>query len=156
MAGGPASSLAIIRLTKDDEWLLSHLADPMVIAPGVRPDNEPAPQAGVDTIQGAGGRRVSAAALLRQGRERRREPDVAVAADVYASICIACHKLGASGGTVGPDLTHVGSRRDEDTIRRIIEDPLGDLRRVEDAAVRRKIVSRSNPARSRNTSPRGK
>lgn len=123
VSGGAASSLSKIRITKDEEWLLSHMADPMVIAPGVRPDSDPAPKPVLSRFKAQ-----AAAAYLRlhySGREMPApEPYVAAAADVYASSCIACHKLGANGGTVGPDLTHVGSRRDQQTIRRIIDDPL--------------------------------
>ena len=37
--------------------------------------------------------------------------------------CVGCHKLGAEGGAVGPDLTHLGSTRSADQIRRGILDP---------------------------------
>jgi mono/diheme cytochrome c family protein len=39
---------------------------------------------------------------------------------------VACHKLDGQGGTVGPNLSKVGSRRDYETIRAIIEDPLSN------------------------------
>jgi ubiquinol-cytochrome c reductase cytochrome b subunit len=47
-----------------------------------------------------------------------------VAREVFDTICFACHKLNGNGGTVGPDLSHVGKHRDAATIRMIIEDPL--------------------------------
>jgi ubiquinol-cytochrome c reductase cytochrome b subunit len=50
--------------------------------------------------------------------------DAVVAKDIWDTVCFACHKLGKDGGTVGPNLTHVGSRRDYDTLRGIIADPL--------------------------------
>ena len=50
--------------------------------------------------------------------------DEAVAMDVFNTVCFACHKLNGDGGTVGPDLSHVGKKRDAATIRKIIEDPL--------------------------------
>jgi cytochrome c oxidase subunit 2 len=37
--------------------------------------------------------------------------------------CVACHKLGAEGGAVGPDLTHIGSRANANYIRESILDP---------------------------------
>jgi mono/diheme cytochrome c family protein len=46
------------------------------------------------------------------------------AREVWDSVCFACHKLNDEGGTAGPDLTKVGARRDYDSIRLIIEDPL--------------------------------
>lgn len=38
--GGPAPELAITRITKDEEWLLAHMADPVAIAPGVRSETD--------------------------------------------------------------------------------------------------------------------
>lgn len=123
VSGGPASSLSSIRLTKDDEWLIAHMADPVAIAPGARPANDPAPKPTISRFQAQ-----AILAFLR--RQYAGEPvivinpDVQTAADVYASSCVACHKLDAQGGTVGPNLTHVGKRRDYKEIRAIIEDPL--------------------------------
>ena len=37
--------------------------------------------------------------------------------------CFACHQLSGTGGEVGPDLTHVGSRLSQDMIERILTDP---------------------------------
>lgn len=37
--------------------------------------------------------------------------------------CLACHKVGAEGGVIGPDLTGIGGRRSTDEIRRGILDP---------------------------------
>jgi nitric oxide reductase subunit C len=37
--------------------------------------------------------------------------------------CFACHRLYETGGTLGPDLTHVGSRLTYETIERILADP---------------------------------
>ncbi|HEX8028097.1 MAG TPA: cytochrome b N-terminal domain-containing protein [Vicinamibacterales bacterium] len=125
VAGGAASSLSTIRLTRDDEWLLAHLADPVVIAPGVRPDGDPAPKPKLSRFQA-----TAVLTLLRRQYAGKGAPvvesHVAAAADVYASVCVSCHKIGTEGGKVGPNLTHVGSRRDEETIRQIIEDPLSN------------------------------
>jgi L-cysteine S-thiosulfotransferase len=41
----------------------------------------------------------------------------------FASMCIGCHKINGDGGEVGPDLSHVGSRRDVDSLRNLITDP---------------------------------
>ena len=40
-----------------------------------------------------------------------------------AAGCVGCHKIGAEGGNVGPDLSHVGSRRSAESIRTKILDP---------------------------------
>ena len=37
--------------------------------------------------------------------------------------CSACHSIHAKGGTIGPDLTHVGSKRDRDWLFRHFKDP---------------------------------
>ena len=43
VGGGPAAALEITRVTKDEEWLLAHMADPVAIAPGVRGPEDAAP-----------------------------------------------------------------------------------------------------------------
>ena len=42
---------------------------------------------------------------------------------VYNQLCIACHSLGGQGGTVGPPLDDVGSRRDYDNLVKWLTDP---------------------------------
>ena len=37
--------------------------------------------------------------------------------------CFGCHRLNETGGTLGPELTHVGGRLSRDTIAKILEDP---------------------------------
>lgn len=123
--GGAASSLAKVRLTKDDEWLLAHMADPVAIAPGARPDTDPAPPPVLTRLQAQ-----AVLAFLRRQYAGEAimivNADVQTAATLYASSCVACHKLDGQGGTVGPNLSKVGSRRDYETIRAIIEDPLSN------------------------------
>jgi len=43
---------------------------------------------------------------------------------VQAAGCTACHMLDGQGAKIGPDLTRVGSRRNADSIRRKILDPM--------------------------------
>jgi ubiquinol-cytochrome c reductase cytochrome b subunit len=123
VTGGPASELARIRLTKDDEWLLAHMADPIAIAPGVRPADQPPPRRVMTRLQAA-----AVVAFLRRQYGGPTlpliSPDVATAAQTYAEVCVACHRLSGEGGSVGPDLTYVGRRRDEATLRKLIADPL--------------------------------
>lgn len=119
--GGPAAPLAITRLSKDEEWLLAHMADPVAIAPGVRSASDPAPKPVMSRFQAQ-----AVVSYLRHIRGGAAPPgitrDVQVAATTFANICVVCHKLSGEGGVVGPDLTHVGSRRDAAAIRDIIED----------------------------------
>ena len=37
--------------------------------------------------------------------------------------CFACHRINETGGSVGPDLTHVGSRVPYETIEKVLTDP---------------------------------
>jgi cytochrome c551/c552 len=40
--------------------------------------------------------------------------------------CPNCHKISGEGGTIGPDLTHVGSRRNAAALTKKITDPASD------------------------------
>lgn len=119
--GGPAPPLALTRLTKDEEWLLAHLADPVAIAPGVRPADDPPPSPAMSRFQAQ-----AVVAYLRRRHAGAEPPpvdrSVVLAAMAYANICVRCHQIAGDGGTVGPDLTFVGRRRAVQEIRRIIAD----------------------------------
>src|SRR2546425_1897726 len=41
---------------------------------------------------------------------------------IQAAGCLVCHKLDGQGQTIAPDLTHVGSRRDAESIRKKVLD----------------------------------
>lgn len=122
VTGGPAADLSMTRVTKDEEWLLSHMADPVVIAPGVRPVNDPAPAPQVTRFQAQ-----AIVAYLRRVRAGASAPPVeaqdVTASLTFASMCVGCHKISDDGGEVGPDLSHIGSRRSQDDIRSLITDP---------------------------------
>jgi nitric oxide reductase subunit C len=121
-AGGAASRLPSLRLTRDDEWMIAHMADPTIIAPGVRADGDE-PKALLSRFQAQ-----AVVAFLRRRHAGQVPPVVAgevrEAAQIFAEVCAACHSVAGDGGSVGPDLTRVGSRRGEESIRRLIEDPL--------------------------------
>jgi mono/diheme cytochrome c family protein len=121
--GGPAAPLSIIRLSKDNEWLLSHMADPVAIAPGVRTEQEPAPKPVMSRFKAQ-----AAVAYLKRVHAGDPVPaqiadTVKLAALTYAETCVVCHRISGEGGTVGPDLTFVGRRRSEKEIHDFIEDP---------------------------------
>jgi len=121
--GGPAAPLSITRISKDTEWLLSHMADPVAIAPGVRTAQEPAPKPVMSRFKAQ-----AAVAYLKRVHAgdpmpARVDDTVKLAALTYAETCVVCHRISGEGGTVGPDLTLVGRRRPEAQIHAFIEDP---------------------------------
>ena len=46
---------------------------------------------------------------------------------IQAAGCLACHKLDAQGQVIAPDLSHVGSRRTAESIRKKILDPASSI-----------------------------
>ena len=46
---------------------------------------------------------------------------------IPAAGCLACHKLDGQGQVIAPDLTHVGARRDAESIRKKILDPMSSI-----------------------------
>jgi mono/diheme cytochrome c family protein len=46
---------------------------------------------------------------------------------IAAAGCLVCHKLDGQGQGIAPDLTHVGSRRDAESIRKKILDPASSI-----------------------------
>ncbi len=123
--GGPAAPLAITRITKDEEWLLAHMADPVAIAPGVRSESDPAPPRMMTRFQSQ-----SVIAYLRRIRAGTVPPQVSdedrLASVTFSNMCVGCHKIAGEGGESAPDLTQVGARRDAAAVKRIIRDPTTD------------------------------
>ena len=119
--GGPASPVRDTRISRDDGWLVFHMSDPETIAPGARP-----PGATFDPMLDDDQTRA-VLGYLRRTRAGGTPPTVSpTAASVLGTLgtrCVACHTFDGDGGDTGPDLTHVGARRDEAAIRRIITDP---------------------------------
>ncbi len=113
---GMADSLEGLPSTRGPEWIAGHIADPEMIAPGMR---EPA------TIV----HEREAAAMVAYARRASRQPypgypaHTEAAALIFARHCIGCHKVEGDGGTEGPDLTHEGKKHDAATLRKWIEDP---------------------------------
>lgn len=122
VAGGPAAPLASTGLRRDEEWLLNHMIDPVAIAPGVRTAEDRAPRSAMGRF-GA----QAVVAYLRRSHAGIAPPELSpslkLAAYTYASACVNCHRISGEGGTVGPDLTTIGERRDQAGIRAVIEDP---------------------------------
>jgi ubiquinol-cytochrome c reductase cytochrome b subunit len=102
--------------SRGPEWVGGHIADPEMIAPGMR---EPP-----TTVH-----EREAAAIAAYVRRASRQgypgypPDIETTAAIFARYCVGCHKIDGDGGTDGPDLTHEGSKHDAATLRRWIVDP---------------------------------
>lgn len=126
VSGGPAAELSITRISKDEEWLLGHMADPVAIAPGVRGQDDPAPAPLVTRFQAQ-----SVIAYLRRIRAGATPPQVSaddlLAVTTFANACAGCHKIAGEGGESAPDLSLVGTRRDPATIKRIIQEPTSEF-----------------------------
>lgn len=122
LAGGPAAPLDRAGLSRDEEWLLNHMIDPVAIAPGVRTADDRAPR----SAMGRFGAQAVVAYLRRRHAGDEPPPvdeSVRLAAMTYAATCVVCHQMSGQGGTLGPDLSAVGRRRTREEIRAVIEDP---------------------------------
>ncbi len=116
--GGAANPIADTRLTRDPEWLLSHVRDPEVIAPGLR---QP-PQGGMGVSQAQ-----SILAYMRQTRASAAPPaatgEELVASVIIGRYCVSCHMIDGEGESSAPDLTMAGAERDATYLREWISDP---------------------------------
>src|SRR2546426_771630 len=71
--------------------------------------------------------RTAAAAGKRRPERTPRQSGTDPKAIIQAAGCLACHKLDGQGQVIAPDLTHVGSRRDAESIRKKILDPASSV-----------------------------
>src|SRR5688572_30521570 len=118
-AGGAASPIPETRARRDPEWLLSHVRDPEVIAPGLR---EPPSGSGLGPAQAH-----AILAFMRKSRAGGGDPVVSAeerqAALVFGNYCAGCHMLDGEGGSSAPDLSRVGTTRDAQWLRDWIAEP---------------------------------
>jgi ubiquinol-cytochrome c reductase cytochrome b subunit len=116
--GGSANSIPETTIRRDREWLLSHVRDPEIIAPGLRPP----PSGGLGPAQAH-----AVVAYLRKVRVGVADPPVSVeerqAAMVLGTFCATCHMIDGEGGASAPDLSHVGATRDAKWLRQWITEP---------------------------------
>lgn len=118
--GGVANAIGSTRPRRDPEWLAGHVVDPEVIAPGIRP--APAGSLNEGQVRAI----LSYLRVLRAGTTIPAVgSEVETAARVFARACNFCHQMDGSGETVGPDLTHIGLKRDAQWLREWISDPRG-------------------------------
>jgi ubiquinol-cytochrome c reductase cytochrome b subunit len=117
-AGGVANVLDETRMRKDPEWTLSHVRDPEIIAPGLRP-----PPAGAMSEAEA----QSIVSFMREMRSSDAAPAVSaeerLAALTLGRYCAMCHMIEGEGGSSAPDLSAVGARHDAEWLRNWITSP---------------------------------
>jgi len=109
----PLEQTAAIR---GPEWISGHVSDPEMITPGLR--EPPAPPSERES-----------AAIVAYVRRASRDPyvpvpaHIEVVATVFSRFCVGCHVIEGDGGKDGPELTHIGSKRDVAFLRKVIADP---------------------------------
>jgi ubiquinol-cytochrome c reductase cytochrome b subunit len=117
--GGAANPIAQTRLAHDPEWLLSHVRDPEIIAPGLR---QPPTGAGLGPSSA-----MAIVAYMRKVRAGGPDPmvtsDELAASVVFGTYCASCHMIDGEGGSSAPDLTRAGATRDAQWLRDWIADP---------------------------------
>jgi ubiquinol-cytochrome c reductase cytochrome b subunit len=116
--GGVATELDETRMRKEPEWLLSHVRDPEVIAPGMRPP----PQGTMSEAQAQ-----SILSFMREVRAGGDPPPVSsqdqLAFLTLGRYCATCHMIDGEGGSSAPDLSRVGARHDAAWLREWIASP---------------------------------
>jgi len=91
--------------THTDDWIMAHVGDPEMIAPGLRPP----PPDGLKQLD-----QQSVVALVQKLRAGQAPPEMSqeeqVANAMFATRCITCHVMDGDGGKRGPDLTHAAKK----------------------------------------------
>jgi ubiquinol-cytochrome c reductase cytochrome b subunit len=148
--GGAANPMADTRLRRDPDWLLSHVADPEVIAPGLRKP----PPGGMNESQAR-----AIVAYMHKVRAGATAPEVTgdefVAVMVYGRFCGSCHRIDGEGVDQAPDLTHAGAERDAQWLRDWIAnpeeiDPLSDMPPFYDRLTGDELTAIANYLAARN------
>ncbi len=132
IGGYYAPDVTKVRETRDPDWLARFLKDPHGVWPVPRQMptlglSDPEIQNVIAFLTWVGGidtndwpPKPEMTAVAAGGGGAAPPPGEAV---FRAQNCTSCHSLNGSGGRVGPDLTHVGSRRSEDWIEAQLRDP---------------------------------
>ncbi len=113
---GMADPLESVAFSRGAEWLSGHVADPEMIAAGLR---EPPTTRSEREI----------AAVVAYVRRITRDPypgypqNIETAATVWARYCVGCHVIDGDGGKEGPELSKAGAEHDLPTLKKWIEDP---------------------------------
>ncbi len=116
--GGVGPDLASAHLVRDEQWVIGHVADPEMIAPGIRRP----PQGHFGTPQ------AQAIAAFVKRVQAGAPPPAASSDEIRASIifavhCAKCHRVDGIGGDEGPDLTRAAQKRDREWMLTYVRDP---------------------------------
>jgi ubiquinol-cytochrome c reductase cytochrome b subunit len=120
------------RIARTSDWLAAHVADPEVIAPGVR---EPPQTNQRDAVAIA-----AALARLRGGEAPAIDDATRQVAVLVNRSCLSCHLIGGVGGQEGPDLTHAGGKYDAASMAKRIANPRDVKTDAEMPAFRSKLT----------------
>ncbi len=129
---GIAAPIEAGRFARPPDWIATHVADPQMIAPGLRDAPE--------TNQ-----RDTAAILAALSRMRAEAPPAVDPATAQLDVlvnrnCLGCHLIDGVGGTEGPNLSKVGSKYDANSIARRINNPVDVKPDAEMPAFGRKLT----------------
>ncbi len=112
---GVASPVEAGRIGKPATWLAMHVADPEVIAPGVRE----APQSNQSELHSI----LAALARMRSGPPPVVDANTKKTSMLFSKFCVNCHIVDGVGGKEGPDLTRAGRELSPAAIEQRIIDP---------------------------------
>jgi ubiquinol-cytochrome c reductase cytochrome b subunit len=116
--GGVGPDLMSARFVHDEQWVTSHVADPEMIAAGIRKP----PQGQFGTAQAQ-----AIAAFVKRAQSGAPAPAASSeeirASVVFAMHCAKCHRVDGIGGDEGPDLTYAAQKRDREFILTYVRDP---------------------------------
>ena len=109
VGGKIGPDLTLVGRRRDAEWMIKHFQDPTFIAPGLRMPSVELPESDLTALAAYLLRLTSATSVALEDRPLLEEGGKIF----YDNNCIMCHTIDGAGGKIGPDLTRVGSRRDE-------------------------------------------
>ena len=112
---GLAAPIEPGRISKPLDWLDMHVADPIVLAPGLRD----APQTNTGETRAI----LSALQRLRTSAPPKLDAETTHIYKLLSSHCLNCHLIDRVGGSEGPELTAIGKKLDVSTIEQRIIDP---------------------------------
>lgn len=115
-ADGVAAPIEAGHVSRPQDWLAAHVADPEMIAAGLR---EPPAANDRDTAA-----ILAALARLRAGPPPAQDEAAARVMTIVNRSCLGCHLIDGVGGKDGPDLSRAGQKYDAATIERRIVRPV--------------------------------